>query len=49
MLEITTKLAAQLKAFYKTGYKYTNYILLLVLEYIIQLCNKLEQLPLLLY
>jgi hypothetical protein len=42
-------LAAQLKAFYKTGYKYTNYILPLVLDYIIRLCSKLERLPLLLH
>ena len=48
ILKTTTKLAAQLKAFYKTGYKYTNHILLLVLKYIIQLCSKLEQPPLLL-
>jgi hypothetical protein len=49
MLEIAVELAAQTKAFYKTGYKYTNYILLIVLEYIIQLCGKLEQPPLLFY
>jgi hypothetical protein len=30
MLKTTAKLAAQLKAFYKTSYEYTNYISLLV-------------------
>jgi len=41
---VVVDLAAQLKAFYKTGYKYTNYILLVVFEYIIRLYSKLERL-----
>jgi hypothetical protein len=42
MLENTTNLAAQLKAFYKTRHEYANYILLITLTYIERLCRELE-------
>jgi hypothetical protein len=48
MSENTANLAAQLKAFYKTGYKFSNHISPAVLERIIRLCKELERLPLLL-
>ena len=42
MSKTTIDLAMQLKAFYKTRHKYTNYISLITLAHIIQLYNKLE-------
>ena len=42
MLKTAANLAMQLKAFYKTGYKYTNYILPTTLTYIERLCKELE-------
>jgi hypothetical protein len=44
MLEDITNLAMQLKAFYKIGYKYTNYILPIAFIYIKRLYKELEQL-----
>jgi hypothetical protein len=45
MLEIAADLATQLKAFYKTGYKYANYISPTTLTYIERLCGELDRLP----
>jgi hypothetical protein len=42
MLETAIDLAAQLKAFYKTGYKYANYISPTTLTYIKRLCKELD-------
>jgi hypothetical protein len=45
MLETAIDLAAQLKAFYKTGHEYANYILLITLTYIERLCKELDRPP----
>ena len=42
MSKTATDLAVQLKEFYKTGHKYANYILLVVLTYIKWLCKELK-------
>jgi hypothetical protein len=44
MLENVVNLAAQLKAFYKTGHKYANYISLIAFTHIKRLYRELEQL-----
>jgi hypothetical protein len=45
MSKTAIDLATQLKAFYKTGHEYANYILLITLTYIERLCGELDQLP----
>ena len=42
MLKTAINLAAQLKAFYKTSYKYANYISPITLTYIERLYKELE-------
>ena len=42
MLETTTNLVAQLKAFYKIGHEYTSHISLITLTYIECLYKELE-------
>jgi hypothetical protein len=44
MLETAANLAAQLKAFYETGYKYANYILPITFTHIERHCKELDRL-----
>jgi hypothetical protein len=45
MSKTAVNLAAQLKAFYETGYKYANYISPTTLTYIERLCKELDRPP----
>ena len=44
MLKTAANLAAQLKAFYETGYKYANYISPTTFIHIKRLCKELDRL-----